>query len=47
VFQAMAQEHEDWIVQAFSCLADKEIATLHKLLGKVKQHAQERAGQPA
>jgi DNA-binding MarR family transcriptional regulator len=47
VFQAMAQEHEDWIVQAFSCLADKEIAILHKLLGKVKQHAQDRAGQPA
>jgi DNA-binding MarR family transcriptional regulator len=47
VFQSMAQEHEDWIVQAFSCLGDKEIATLHKLLGKVKQHAQDRAGQPA
>jgi DNA-binding MarR family transcriptional regulator len=47
VFQAMAQEHEDWIVNAFSCLAEKEIASLHKLLGKVKQHAQDRVRQPA
>ena len=42
VFHAMAQQHEDWVVQAFSALTDKEIATLHRLLGKVKQHAQQR-----
>lgn len=41
-FHAMAQQHEDWVVQAFSALTDKEIATLHRLLGKVKQHAQQR-----
>lgn len=42
VFHGMAQQHEDWVVQAFSALTDKEIATLHRLLGKVKQHAQQR-----
>ena len=46
-FHGMAQQHEDWVVQAFSALTDKEIATLHRLLGKVKQHAQQRAGQAA
>src|SRR3954465_5749240 len=30
-FQDMARQHEDWIVQAFAALTDKEIATLHKL----------------
>ena len=38
-FHDMAREHEDWIVQAFSGLTDKDIATLHKLLGKVKEQA--------
>jgi DNA-binding MarR family transcriptional regulator len=38
-FHDMAREHEDWIVQAFSGLSEKDIATLHKLLGKVKEHA--------
>ncbi|MCE3271849.1 MAG: MarR family transcriptional regulator [Ramlibacter sp.] len=38
-FNDMAREHEDWIVQAFSGLTDKDIATLHKLLGKVKERA--------
>ncbi|MEJ8838630.1 MarR family winged helix-turn-helix transcriptional regulator [Ramlibacter sp. AN1133] len=38
-FQEMARQHEGWIVDAFSGLNDKEIATLHKLLGKVKEHA--------
>lgn len=47
VFQGMAQQHEDWIVQAFAVLSDKEIATLHRLLGKVKQDAQQRAAHPA
>ena len=38
-FQEMARQHEGWIVEAFGGLSDKEIATLHKLLGKVKDHA--------
>jgi DNA-binding MarR family transcriptional regulator len=46
-FHAMAQEHEAWIVQAFGALSEKEIATLHKLLGKVKQQAQDRVRVPA
>jgi DNA-binding MarR family transcriptional regulator len=46
-FHAMAQEHEAWIVQAFSALSAREIGTLHKLLGKVKQQAQDRVRQPA
>lgn len=46
-FHGMAQQHEDWIVQAFAALTGKEIATLHRLLGKVKQDAQQRAGQSA
>ncbi|MGJ7558596.1 MarR family winged helix-turn-helix transcriptional regulator [Variovorax sp. RB2P76] len=39
LFNEMAQQHEDWIVGAFSGLSTKEIAQLHKLLGKVKQHS--------
>ena len=38
-FHEMARQHEDWIVAAFSGLSDKEIATLHRLLGKVKDQA--------
>jgi DNA-binding MarR family transcriptional regulator len=38
-FHDMARQHEDWIVEAFSGLTDKDVATLHKLLGKVKAHA--------
>jgi DNA-binding MarR family transcriptional regulator len=40
LFNEMAQQHEGWIVEAFAALSDKDIATLHKLLGKVKEHAQ-------
>lgn len=39
LFNEMAQQHEDWIVDAFAGLSGKEIAQLHKLLGKVKQHS--------
>jgi DNA-binding MarR family transcriptional regulator len=39
LFHDMAHQHERWILEAFSSLTDKEIATLHKLLGKVKDHA--------
>src|SRR3954471_5600618 len=38
-FHDMARQHEDWIVEAFSGLTEREISTLHKLLGKVKDHA--------
>jgi len=37
-FHEMAQQHEGWIVGAFAGLGVKEVATLHKLLGKVKDH---------
>lgn len=37
-FSDMAHQHEAWIVNAFASLSDKEIATLHRLLGKVKEH---------
>ncbi|HVZ44303.1 MAG TPA: MarR family transcriptional regulator [Ramlibacter sp.] len=39
LFNEMARAHEDWIVQAFGALPEKEVATLHRLLGKVKEHA--------
>ena len=38
-FNDMARQHEDWIVEAFSALSEKDITTLYKLLGKVKDHA--------
>lgn len=38
-FNNMAQQHEGWVVDAFAGLNAKEIAQLHKLLGKVKQHS--------
>jgi DNA-binding MarR family transcriptional regulator len=43
LFHEMAAQHESWIVDAFAGLSDKDIATLHKLLGKVKEHARTRA----
>jgi DNA-binding MarR family transcriptional regulator len=39
LFQEMAASHAEWVVDAFSGLTGKEIAALHKLLGKVKEHA--------
>ncbi|MBP6850261.1 MAG: MarR family transcriptional regulator [Rhodoferax sp.] len=39
-FAEMAHAHEAWVVQAFSGLQEREVATLHRLLGKVKQHTQ-------
>ena len=39
-FAAMAQQHEAWIVDAFAALGEKEVATLHRLLGRVKAHSQ-------
>jgi DNA-binding MarR family transcriptional regulator len=43
LFHEMAHQHESWIVEAFAGLSGKEVATLHKLLGKVKDHAQSSA----
>ena len=39
-FMAMAHQHEQWIVEAFAALGDRDITTLYRLLGKVKEHAQ-------
>ena len=38
-FCAMAHEHEIWITQAFNGLGEKDMAQLHKLLGRVKDSA--------
>ncbi len=38
-FADMAHAHEGWIVQAFGDLSDKDMASLHKLLGRVKHTA--------
>ena len=35
-FADMALAHEAWIVQAFSALDAREVASLYRLLGKVK-----------
>lgn len=40
-FNEMARAHEAWIVEAFATLGEKDIATLYRLLGKVKEHFQE------
>lgn len=40
LFNEMAREHERWIVEAFEGLSEREVASLHKLLGKVKAHTQ-------
>lgn len=37
VFNAMALEHERWIVEMFEDLSERDLDTLHRLLGKVKQ----------
>ena len=39
LFNDMARQHESWIVEALGGLTDKDVATLHRLLGKVKTHA--------
>ena len=40
-FSAMALAHEAWIVDAFAGLGDRDVATLYRLLGRVKSHLQE------
>ena len=37
-FANMAATHESWIVDALAGLSEREVLSLHKLLGKVKQH---------
>ena len=37
-FTEMARQHEEWIVDAFEGLSPRDLESLHKLLGKVKQH---------
>lgn len=37
-FSEMAHAHESWVLNAFAGLSAREVATLHRLLGKVKQH---------
>ena len=39
-FIDMARQHEHWIVEAFAALGERDIITLYRLLGKVKEHAQ-------
>ena len=36
-FDEMAREHEGWIVAAFEALSPRDVVSLHRLLGKVKQ----------
>ena len=43
LFNTMARQHEQWIVEAFATLGEGDIATLYRLLGKVKEHTQETA----
>ena len=37
-FAEMARVHEGWIVESLVGLTEREVETLHRLLGKVKQH---------
>jgi DNA-binding MarR family transcriptional regulator len=37
LFTEMARQHESWIVAAFDDLSQREVDSLHRLLGKVKQ----------
>ena len=46
LFDDMARQHEAWIVTAFESLSSREVESLHKLLGKVKQHQNQNANQP-
>jgi DNA-binding MarR family transcriptional regulator len=41
LFNEMAAQHEAWIVEAFDGLGERDMAALHRLLGKVKEHTQQ------
>jgi DNA-binding MarR family transcriptional regulator len=47
VFQEMAQAHEEWILDAFSGLGERDAASLYRLLGKVKDGARRQFDTPA
>jgi DNA-binding MarR family transcriptional regulator len=47
LFHDMAAQHEGWIVDAFAGLNERDISSLYRLLGKVKDHAQGRTRQSA
>jgi DNA-binding MarR family transcriptional regulator len=42
LFGEMARQHEGWIVSAFEGLSSTEVDALHQLLGKVKQHVNDK-----
>ena len=37
-FEAMASEHEGWVVELFAGLPDRQLTTLHTQLGNLRQH---------
>ena len=45
-FAGMAHAHEAWVVGAFEALNEREQETLHRLLGKIKQHSQTQTQTP-
>jgi len=45
-FMHMARQHEQWIVEAFAALGERDISTLYRLLGKVKEHTQNNESVP-
>lgn len=47
LFRDMAHAHEQWIVQAFGGLGERDLTALHKLLGKVKEQVQVRLQEEA
>jgi DNA-binding MarR family transcriptional regulator len=46
-FHEMAQQHEQWVLEAFAGLSEKDVSTLHRLLGRVKDTMVARAQEPA
>ncbi|TFZ03578.1 MarR family winged helix-turn-helix transcriptional regulator [Ramlibacter humi] len=46
-FHDMAQQHEQWVVEAFGGLSEKDVSTLHRLLGRVKETMVARSQEPA
>jgi len=45
-FAAMAVEHERWIVEAFTELSGREMATMAALLARLKAHVRSLEGEP-
>ena len=45
-FAAMAAEHERWIVEAFTGLSGREMATMAALLARLKEHVRSLEGEP-